>query len=200
MKKTIWLGVLLASATMAAGAQESRQDVSISGFGLWAPVVHGNGITETSSKTTGVLASYRYLLTPRSGLEVNYSFAQNSNYYMAGFLGANRYPVATRQQEATVAYVYGLNFRNFNPFVEAGIGGTFFTPIQQGSYTLDAKSNTRPTGLVGIGLAYEISPSFDVRAEYRGTILKAPTFVSPTFNTNAYTFISMPSIGVAYHF
>ena len=199
MKKTILLGALLVSATIA-GAQESRQDISISGFGLWAPVVHGNAITETSSKTTGALASYRYLLTPRSGLEVNYSWAQYTNYYKAGFLGTNRYPINTRQQEFTLAYVYGLNFKNFNPFVEAGIGGTFFTPIEEGSYSLDAKSNTRPTGMAGIGVAYEISPSFDIRAEYRGLILKAPVFVTPTFNTNAYTFISMPSVGVAYHF
>ena len=108
-------------------------------------------------------------------------------------------PVHTRQQEGTVGYVYGLNFKNFNPFVEAGVGGVFYTPILEGTFTLDASSNTRIAGMFGGGLAYEISPSFDIRLQYHGLIDKAPQFVN-RFNTNSYQVVSMPAIGVAYHF
>jgi hypothetical protein len=49
-------------------------------------------------------------------------------------------------------------------------------------------------------LAYEISPSFDIRAEYRGFVTKAPDFGVASFKTNRYYLISIPAIGIAYHF
>ncbi len=202
MKKTILLGVLMLSA--AAGfAQESRQDVSISGYGLLGMRVNGAGgvFITNQTKTGGILASYRYLLTPHSALELNYSWAQNTLYFQCCG-NTTRNPIHTRQQEISAAYVYGLTFKNYNPFVEAGIGGIVFTPIQNGTYTLDAKQNTTIGGLFGGGLAYEISPSFDVRAEYRGLLVKAPDFKLPgdVFKTNRYEWVNMPAIGVAYHF
>jgi outer membrane immunogenic protein len=198
MKKTIFLGALLFSA--AAGyAQESRQDVSISGFDVLNPVMHGNSVTVTPSNTAGILASYRFLLTPRSALELNYSFAQYTNYYQySGNLTYN--PIHTRQQEVSAAYVFGLSYKRYNPFVEAGPGVIFFSPIQDnGTDRFDAKRNTNIGAIFGAGLAYEISPSFDVRAEYRGFFVKTPSFIDD-FKTGRYEVMSMPAIGVAYHF
>jgi opacity protein-like surface antigen len=155
-------------------------------------------VTLYPTTTGGILVSYRYLLTPHSALEGNYSWAQNTNYYTCcGSYIQN--PIRTRQQEGTVAYVYGRTYKNYNPFVEAGIGGVFFTPIQEGTGTLDASSNTRIAAMVGGGVAYEISPSFDIRVQYHGLIYKAPQFVN-RFNTNRYELESLPAIGIAYHF
>ena len=199
MRKSILLGAMLLTA--AAGyAQESRQDVSISGFGLLQPNVNGSGaVYIKSSITAGILASYRYLLTPHSGLELNYSFAQNTMYFQCcGIYTEN--PIHVRQQEATAAYVFGLSFKNYNPFVEAGGGGVFYTPILNGTYTLDTKQQTSIGVLYGGGVAYEISPSFDIRAEYRALILKAPDLKETRFSANRYENISMPTIGIAYHF
>ena len=197
MKKMILFGALMLSA-VAGHAQESRQDVSISGFDLLGPQVNGNAVVLNPTTTAGVLASYRFLLTPRSALEANYSFAQYTNYYRCcGNYTQN--PIHTRQQEATVAYVFGLSFKRYNPFLEAGVGGFIFTPILSGTYTLDSKESTNIGGLFGGGMAYELSPSFDVRVEYRGFLAKTPSFVS-NFQTNRYEVISMPALGVAYHF
>ena len=199
MKKTILLGALVFTA--ASGyAQESRQDISISGFGLLSPKVNGTGgVYEQASKTGGVLASYRYLLTPHSALEANYSFAQNSNYFQYnGNYTLN--PIHVRQQEFSAAYVFGLSFKNYNPFVEAGPAGVMFTPILNGTFTLDAKNQTAIGGLFGGGVAYELSPSFDIRVQYRGIVVKDPGFKVTYLNTNRYEVISMPAIGVAYHF
>jgi opacity protein-like surface antigen len=196
MMKTILMSALVLSAS-AAYAQESRQDISISGLALVPPTVYGNGVNLRPTYTGGVLASYRYLLTPHSALEANYSWAQNSNYYTVGT--TNYGSVHTRQQEGTVAYVYGLSFKRYNPFVEGGIGGVFYTPIQEGTFTLDATSNTRIAALVGAGVAYEISPSFDIRVQYHGLINKAPQFET-RFATNRYQVTSMPAVGIAYHF
>ena len=199
MKKTILLAAVMISAA-AAYSQESRQDISVSGFGLIGPTVHGNAVTLQPSKTAGLLLSYRYLLTPHSALEVNYSFAQYTNYYQYGGQATTIFnPVKTRQQELTVAYVFGLSFKNYNPFVEGGVGGVAFTPIQEGTFSLDAKQNVGIGGLFGGGLAYEISPSFDIRTEYRAIFVKAPSFTDQ-FKTGRYEVVSMPSIGVAYHF
>ena len=199
MMKTMVLGALLFAA--AAGfAQESRQDASVSAIGVFSPMVNGTGGNKQSSTSTiGFLGSYRFMLTPRSAAEANYSFAQNDNKYITNFQPNTR--IHTRQQEISIAYVYGLNFRNFNPFAEAGVGVLIFSPIRDFSTTnLDTKRTNNLGGLFGAGLAYELSPSFDIRAEYRGFVTKAPDFGLTNLNTNRYEVISIPSIGVAYHF
>ena len=201
MKKTIFLGALVLTA--AAGyAQESRQDVSVSGMALIGPQVNGSGgVYERPTTTGGFLISYRYLLTPHSGLELNYSWAQNTMYYQCCG-NSTENPIHVRQQEGTVEYVFGLSFKNYNPFIEAGVGGFFFTPILNGTFSLDTKQQVEIGGAYGAGVAYEISPSFDIRAEYRGGVFKTPDFKLPgsRFQTNRYEAISMPVIGIAYHF
>jgi outer membrane immunogenic protein len=202
MKKTMLLGVLMLSA--AAGyAQESRQDVSFSGAGIFAPTIHGaNNVVQDSTGSLGLLMSYRYMVTPKSALELNYSFTQDNQKFL--YNGITNYRVHARQQEFTAAYVYSLNFKRFSPFVEVGGGLLVFTPVlDAGTDLLTTKITKGIGGLFGGGLAYELSPSFDIRAEYRGFLVKTPSFgenTSPDLNTNRYEVISMPTIGVAYHF
>ena len=199
MKKTMLLGVLMLSA--AAGyAQESRQDVSFSGTGIFGPTVHGAAnVQQSMTGALGLLLSYRYMLTPKSALELNYSFAQDSQKYSTSFEPYAR--IHSRQQEVTAAYVYSLNFKRYSPFAEVGVGTMIFTPVlDNGSNLLGTKSTKAISGLFGGGLAYELSPSFDIRAEYRGFLVKAPNFGETNFSTNRYEVISMPTIGVAYHF
>ena len=127
MKKMMLLGALILSAAVGQ-AQESRQDVSVSAIGLFGPDVTGNSVHMKTSSWLGFLASYRYMLTPRSALELNYSFTQNQQSYTTSFLTGQ---IHQRQQEISGAYVYNLNFKNFSPFLEeAGVGGLIFTPIR----------------------------------------------------------------------
>jgi outer membrane immunogenic protein len=199
MKKTMLLGVLMLSA--AAGyAQESRQDVSFSGTGIFGPTIHGaNTVQQSSTGALGLLLSYRYMLTPRSALEVNYGFGQNSQKYAVSFVNGAR--IHSRQQEISAAYVYSLNFKRFSPFAEVGVGSMIFTPIlDNGTTLLSTKSTKGIGGFAGAGVAYELSPSFDIRVEYRGFLTKTPSFGEPDFSTNRYEIISMPTVGVAYHF
>ncbi|HEV2578246.1 MAG TPA: outer membrane beta-barrel protein [Acidobacteriaceae bacterium] len=200
MKKMMLLGALLLGFVTAGHAQESRQDASISFTGVVAPDVNGLSVFPMhTTMTGGALVSYRYMLTPRSALELNYSFAQNTIRYnsVSGYSGF----VHTRQEEATGAYVYSRTYGRFNPFVEAGVGGMIFTPIKDnGTSNLDTKQNTNIGGLFGGGLAYELSPSFDIRVEYRGFVTKAPDFGYPNWKTNRYYVNQTPAIGIAYHF
>ena len=200
MKKMMLLGAVLLGFVAAGQAQESRQDASISATEIVAPEVNGLSVLPMhTTLTTGALVSYRYMLTPRSALELNYSWGQNTIRYHSdsGYSGY----VHTRQEEASGAYVYSRTYGRYNPFLEAGIGGLIFTPIKDnGTSDLDTKQNTNVGGLFGGGLAYEISPSFDIRAEYRGFVTKAPDFGVGSFKTNRYYVNMTPSIGIAYHF
>jgi opacity protein-like surface antigen len=200
MKKTMLLGALLVCSVVVGHAQESRQDFSASFIGVTAPNVYGGVVHPmTTTNTGGFLGSYRYDLTPRSALELNYSFAQNSIKYNS--ISFPQGEVHARQQEITGAYVYSRTYHNYSPFLEAGVGGVIFTPILDvGTHQLDAKQNTNIGGLFGGGVAYEISPSFDIRIEYRGFIMKAPDFGEAGFKTNRYYVLMTPALGVAYHF
>jgi opacity protein-like surface antigen len=139
------------------------------------------------------------MLTPSSALEVNYGITyKNSIGY---FVIPNHYKVLTRTQEISAAYVRSFVFKNWNPFVEVGPGGFIFTPIvNSGTTNLDVKKQTQEGFIYGAGFAYEISPSFDIRAEYRGWVTKVPTFGDSQLATNRWYNIYNPVIGVAYHF
>lgn len=198
MKKTMLLGALML-LTSVGYAQESRQDISASVIGVFSPQVNGNAVQVNTTKPVGFLGSYRYMLTPRSALELNYSFAQYTSRYSTSFLPNVR--IHTRQQEITAAYVYNFNFRNFNPFLEGGVGGLIFTPIRDYRTTnFDTRQNTNIGALFGGGIAYELSPSWDVRVEYRGFVVKTPDFGLANFKTNRWEVISIPAVGMAYHF
>ncbi len=199
MKKFALVAFLLAVGVVAGRAQESRQDVSISGSGVIEPFVSSStDVKVSANRGLGALISYRFMLTPRGAVEANYGYTQNSIHYKAPSLDNK---VNTRLQEVTAAYVYNFNFHNFNPFVELGGGALMWGNIRNiGTTTLDVKSQTTIVGLGGAGLAYEISPSFDVRLEYRAIFSKVPNFGYTSFNTNKYYIVNNPVIGVAYHF
>lgn len=205
MKKIVFAFFLLAVCTVAGRAQESRQDASISGFGLIEPfIASSTNVQVHSGPGYGALASYRFMLTPNSALELNYgiTYQNRIRYYQNPY----NVPIMTRTQEISGAYVRSFTFRKYNPFVEAGPAAIIYLPIRNsGTGSIDAKQQTQLGFLYGAGFAYEISPSFDIRAEYRGIVDKVPTFgltSGTTFNftTNKWWNTFEPTVGVAYHF
>lgn len=200
MKKIALIALLLAVSVAAGRAQESRQDISLSGTGLVEPFMASSTTVQVSAnRAFGALLSYRFMLTPTSALEANYQMTYENNIHF--FANPNNYNVNTRTQEMSAAYVRSFVFKNFNPFVEAGPGAFIFLPIRNsGTTSLDVKQQTEIGGIYGAGIAYEISPSFDIRAEYRGWITKVPNFGVTQLSTNRWYNISNPVIGVAYHF
>jgi outer membrane immunogenic protein len=201
MKKFALFALLLTLSAVAGRAQESRQDVSISGSVILEPFKSSSTDVQVDSKRgLGALLSYRFMVTPRGAFEANYGYSQGGIHYHV-----NVYPaginINTRVQEVTGAYVFNLNYRKFNPFVEAGGGALLWGNILNLATTeLGTKSQTTIVGLYGGGVAYEISPSFDIRAEYRGIFSKVPDFGDTKLNTNRWENINNPVIGVAYHF
>ncbi len=206
MKKLAFFVCLLAVCVPAVRAQESRQDFSLSGSALIEPYKASSTDIQVHSTTAyGGLASYRFMLTPTSALEGNYglTYENKITYFGPQFPGG--IGILTRTQEISGAYVRSFVFKNFNPFVEAGPAAIIFLPIlNSGTKTLDAHQQTAVGAMYGAGFAYEVSPSFDIRVEYRGLVSKVPTFgvgaSGYNFTTNEWWNMSEPLVGVAYHF
>jgi opacity protein-like surface antigen len=201
MKKIALIAFLLIVCVAAGRAQESRQDISLSGTGLVEPfIASSTDVQVSANRAFGAMVSYRFMLTPSSAIEANYGITyQNKIHYVIS--NTNHYVVLTRTQEMSAAYVRSFNFRKYNPFVEAGPAAFIFLPIRNsGTTSLDVKQQTDIGAIYGAGIAREISPSFDVRAEFRGMITKVPTFGDTSFGTNKWYNVYNPVIGVAYHF
>jgi len=202
MKKIAIIAFLLAVSVAAGRAQESRQDISLSGTAIIEPFIASQTDVQVhSSYGLGALVSYRFMLTPSSALEANYGidYQNKIRYYLPQF--PKGVPILARTQEAGAAYVRSFNFKKLNPFVEAGPSAFIFLPVRNtGTGDLNAKQQTTIGATYGAGVAYEISPSFDIRAEYRGLVTKVPNFGDTTLNTNKWFNIFNPTIGVAYHF
>ena len=201
MKKIALIAFLLAVGVAAGRAQESRQDVSLSGTAVIEPfMASSTDVQVSANRAFGGLLSYRFMLTPTAAIEANYGMTyENSIHYVIS--NTNHYLVNTRTQEISGAFVKSFVFKNLNTFVEAGPAAFIFLPIRNsGTTSQDVKQQTEVGGLYGAGFAYEISPSFDIRAEYRGWVTKVPTFGDAQFTTNRWYNISNPTIGVAYHF
>ncbi len=176
-------------------------DASVSGAGFFPRDVNANTVHETTTVGIGLLGSYRYMLTPHTALEANYGFDRDIFKYNSN---VNTTRVHTQVQEFSTEFVYSaFSYHNFYPFAEGGIGGYLFGIIndQKTNYS-PLKSNTAIGVPYGAGVAYELSPSFDIRVEYRGIVVKAPDFSAPSAftHTGRYTNISNPVVGLAYHF
>src|SRR5580658_3925184 len=96
MKKIALIAFLLAVCVAAGRAQESRQDISISGTVVIMPFEASQTDVQVSAKRfLGAMASYRFMLTPSSALEVNYGMTyQNTIHYVIS--NTNHYLVNTR--------------------------------------------------------------------------------------------------------
>lgn len=198
MKKLFFLLCLLPVLAATAFAQESRQDVSASFIGTYQPTVIGNAVTQTSTFGKGVLLSYRFMLTPTSALEANYQYSRFTDSYVTSFSNAHFH---TFMQEGSIAYVHSFVYKKFNPFVEGGVGMLTFAPVDDTSTsTLAAAHSKAFSGLFGGGIAYELSPSWDLRVQYRGQYFKSIDYGLTQFHTNRFYLMSQPAVGFAYHF
>ena len=179
-------------------AQESRQDASMSFVGTYQPTITGNAVTQTSTLGKGVLLGYRFMLTPSSAIEGNYQYSQFDMKYTSPVSSARFH---NSMQEGSVAYVRSFVYKNFNPFAEAGAGILMFRPIDDSGTTTNAGASTKATaGLFGGGIAYELSPSWDLRVEYRAFVFKSIDMGISGYKTNRWYVMQQPAIGVAYHF
>lgn len=199
MKKILLLLALLPILSAAGLAQESRQDVSVSVGGIFPVFISQNDVLQTGTNGLQGLASYRYMLTPRGAAEVNFGYSQNAQKYVTSFNCCWR--AHDRMMEFSGEYVFNLNFKNWNPFIEAGPAAFMLQPLDDASTTYQGFKPETEIGFVyGGGVAYEISPSWDLRLEYRGLVMKTPDFGFSSVKVGRFYNVSNPVFGLAYHF
>jgi outer membrane immunogenic protein len=204
MKKLLLLLCLLPMLAGIGYAQDegARQDINLSGMGVIQPYVSQADkpfVKQTSTLGKGLYVGYRYLLTPNGGLEANYSYSRFTNKFITQYGAANA-RVYTSMQEATFAYVRSFEFKRFNPFLEGGGGLLFFSPLGFKSTSYDTEQTKELTVLFGGGIAYELSPSWDLRVQYRGQVFNTTNFGLAQFPLSRRYIMSQPAIGLAYHF
>lgn len=199
--------VLMLAGIGYAQDQGARQDVNLSAMGVIQPYVEGNTaapanppIKLKSTLGLGLYLGYRYQLTPNGAVEANYSYSHFTSKFTANSGGIYNARIYTGMQEATAAYVRTFPFKKFNPFLEGGGGLLFFTPIGHKTTTYDTEETEEPTVLFGGGIAYQLSPSWDLRVQYRGQVFNTPDYGISRYSTGRRYIMSQPAIGFAYHF
>ncbi len=207
MKKIVSVFFLLAAFAAAGRAQESRQDISISGNGLIEPFIASSTDVQVHSNCAfGALASYRFMLTPSSALEANYGITyQNKIRYIVGNTNivpsADPHPGNLRRLRAQ------LYLQEVQSVCEAWPSRADF-PAHPQHRDENARREaadrsaacTAPASLTRSAPASTSAPSI------AGYVTKVPTFglgssttITTSVPTSGTTSLN-PTIGVAYHF
>lgn len=180
---------------LPAMAQEAgHSEASVQAFGSFVKSTTENGVPQSATNSGGVLASYRYFFNNNHGVEVNYGYSRNTQSYglTDGILG-----VRSNQHEVSAAYVYRRPFKAFTPFVEAGVGGLVFDPLDFAA----GSAQTRAAFLYGGGADFNLTHRFFLRAEYRGFVYNSPTYdLTSTLGNDRVTHRAEPSVGFGYRF
>jgi opacity protein-like surface antigen len=189
-----WAALVLFS--LPALAQEGNSEVSANFTGNFQKSASGFGVSDSPSYSGGLLVNYRYHFNRWSAVEVNYSHTRFSQFYNNG--------AATQADvnEGTFAYQFTFGISEearFHPFVEAGTGVLFFSPISAGT-TSGALSQDRATFLYGGGVTYKLAQQLALQVAYRGLVYRTPDFTLASQFTNAPTHMAEPYVGLTYRF
>lgn len=170
--------------------------------------------SQSESPSAGALVTFHGAMKPYIGYNVNFSYTRftQTDSEGAGFTptpGTNPPPVSgnytagsldSHMYELTLAYAFdGPRAKRFRTFGQLGGGGLFFEPI----HAPFAKPQTRPAMVFGVGMEYNVSRYFSVRAEYRGLFYKGPDFAIDSGGfpqQRLFTVTNTPAISLVYRF
>jgi outer membrane immunogenic protein len=190
--------------TAGALAQSGRSDLSLSVTGDFGKETDGNSVIQTSSNSAGLLATYRFSLTPKNAAELNYGLTRNSQYYSVtnGFTGSQSfYAIQSNIHEATADYVFRpLKLGRLSPYALVGGGALIFVPTGYSYGTNLEEKQTKGAFLYGIGSDFRVARNIAVRLQYRGLVYKAPDFQVAGITTGSSGHLAEPSLGVVLHF
>jgi opacity protein-like surface antigen len=204
MKYMITAGLLSLGlmVTSAQAQEESRQDITVSAFGIFQQGTSGNGINQSGEETPGVLATYRYFFTDHQGVEIDYGFARfNQQFSAPGATTPFSLGVPADMNEATASYVYRHPIgHRLTPFVTAGTGALLFVPSAFAVGGANGSTFATPDFVYGAGADLAVSRRVSLRLGYRGHVFEAPDFGVAGVRTNSVTHIAEPFAGLSFHF
>jgi opacity protein-like surface antigen len=182
--------------SLPALAQNGDSEVSANFTGNFQKFSSGNGVAVSPSYSGGLLVNYRYHFNRWSAIEVNYSHTRFSQFYSDGAV------TQANVNEASFAYQFTFGVPEdvrFHPFVEAGTGVLFFSPVFPGT-TSGGVSQDRAAFLYGGGVTYKLTHGLNLQAGYRGLVYRTPDFTVATQFTNSPTHMAEPYVGVSFRF
>jgi hypothetical protein len=192
-----------------------RAEVFVNGFGLFGNGTSGNAISQQETQSGGASIGYRFHLSAGSALEGRYGFSRDSQKYTiggTGGTGGTTPSVPAYLSEISASYVYSLpKSRYLQPFLEGGGGLLIFSPGNYGGSIATTNSlyggtssglQTQAKGMFvyGGGADLPVLSRVSFRIEVRGIAHKTPDFGTVVFQTNSFSFLYEPSLGVAYRF
>jgi opacity protein-like surface antigen len=202
MKRT---GIVVASMvlllTLGAAAQESHSEISVQGTGFFTKDTTGNGTTDRSTNTGGLLVGYRYNFNRWLAAEAVYGYDRNTQRFFAP-AGLSR--IQANVHQATGGFVFRVPAParvRISPYVLAEGGALVFDPTGNSFGSLTG-AQRQSTGVFayGAGADFPIVKHVALRAEYRGLVYSAPDFGQASLNTNTITHTAQPSAGLVFRF
>jgi len=199
------IAVMVASVALllglSAAAQESRSEISVQGTGFFTKDTTGQGTTDRSTNSGGVLVGYRYNFNRWLAGEAVYGYNRNTQQF---FTSSGLSRVQANVHEATGGFVFHVpapaRFR-LSPYVLAEGGALVFDPTNNAFGTVSgAQRQTTGVFAYGGGADFPIVKHVALRAEYRGLVYNAPDFGLSALNTNKITHTAQPSAGLVLHF
>jgi opacity protein-like surface antigen len=191
MLRKVSLLISVSALLFAPRVLHAQYDVNASLYGQFSNTVSGNGITQSSDSSVGVMLGLRKYERPWRGYEISYSYnrpTQNFNHDIGS--------VPANSQFMTANYVVSLPLPviGLRPFVLAGGGAALFGP-QGGGVT-----NTEGVFTYGAGLDYRLIPHVGLRLQYRGLIYNTPDLGNPELDTGSTTHASQALGGMYFKF
>src|SRR4030095_11839315 len=159
--------VLAASAAMAQEG-EPRSEVSGQFIGFFTKDSQGNGVSQHSTDTGGLLTGYRFYFNHWLGADASYGYARNTQNNTTSDGAFN---VHSNIHQTTGALVLGVpvSSARLRPYGLAGGGVLTFDPSADlGAFVSGASTQNKAVFLYGGGVDFRISSVISLRAEYRG--------------------------------
>lgn len=200
-KAGVLVGSIFFFVSLAALAQENRQEISVQGTGFFSSGTSGNGTSYSATRTGGFLATYRYHLNHWISAEA-YGYDLNTQEYLV--LSSSAFRIQSGIHQLTGSFVVNLPSRaqsRLNPYLLAGGGALLFEPTGNQFNSLSgAQSQTKGAFVYGGGVNYALRKNISFRAEYRGMVYQTPDFAFGGLTTNAVTHTAVPSVGLSFRF
>jgi outer membrane immunogenic protein len=201
MKRSLYaIVVFVFVSAITALSQEIRNEVSVQATGFFTKDSDGQGTSQKTTESGGVLAGYRYHINHWFSAETNYGYNRNTEQ---SFTVGGASQIQADVHSVTGDLVLNLPFRihKFLPYVLAGGGALIFSPTNNlGGFVPGADTQTQGAFVYGGGGEYGFSRHVSLRAEYRGFVYKAPDFGVGNLSTDAWTHTALPSAGLVVRF
>ena len=197
------LPLLLWLISSRASAQETpawtHGEVSVQGTGFFTKDSNGNGISQHSTDTGGLLVGYRYHFDRWLAAEADYGYDRNTQQ---NFTSSGPFNVQASVHQATADLVVTLpGILRVNPYVLAGAGALVFNPTNNpGQSVPGALRQAKATFVYGAGVDFMLVRHVGIRAEYRGFVYNRPDFELAALNSQTTTHTAQPSAGVVFRF